>query len=111
MKVSEDIHFPLQALDYWAQVHRHARRNEIDHLFPGSSLLNVPPRLLLVAPALSFHSANEIVLRYFSPDIDVERVGVNTDWRNGLRVLFRLKGAGVPISHGSPYEPSRPHEH
>jgi hypothetical protein len=48
---------------------------------------------LLVAPALEFHPANETVLRYFSTEIEVERVGVGIQWRQELRVMFRVPSA------------------
>lgn len=99
LKTSEDIHLPLQGLDYWMRIAWHADRAEIDGLFPGMSISKQPPKLLLVAPALSFHPGNEIILRYFSPDIEVERIGVNSEWELTLRVAFRLRGADVPISH------------
>ena len=35
LKTSEDIHLPLQALDYWMRVAWHAQRDELSHLFPG----------------------------------------------------------------------------
>lgn len=91
LKASEDIHLPLQALDYWMRVRWHAARGELSAAgyFPGIELLAEPPRLLLVAPALGFHPANECVLRYFAPDIDVQRVGVGESWRESLKVMFR----------------------
>jgi len=101
LKASEDIHLPLQALDYWMRIRWHAQRGELQHLFPAVPLAPVPPKLLLVAPAMSFHSSNASILRYFSPEIEVERVGVNSDWRHNLKVVLRLKGGDAPISHGS----------
>jgi hypothetical protein len=91
VKASEDIHLPLQALDYWMRVKWHLERREFERAgyFPGISLLSDSPRLLLVAPALDFHPSNETVLRYFSPEIMVERVGVGIEWRKELRVMFR----------------------
>ena len=100
LKVSEDIHLPLQALDYWMRIAWHAERAELRHLFPGIELERRPPRLLLLAPAISFHPSNATILRYFSPEIEVERVGVNSDWQQHLRVVLRLQGADAPISHG-----------
>jgi hypothetical protein len=47
----------------------------------------------LVAPALEFHPTTETILRYFSPAIDVERVGLALEWRTKLQVLFRASGA------------------
>jgi hypothetical protein len=91
VKASEDIHLPLQALDYWMRVKWHLERGEFEGrgYFPGIPLRPDPPRLVLVAPALDFHPANETVLRYFSPEIQAERIGVGIEWRQELRVMFR----------------------
>jgi hypothetical protein len=101
LKITEDLHLPMQALDYWMRIRWHAERNELQHLFPRIPLANTLPKLLLVAPAMSFHSSNALVLRYFSPEIEVERVGVNSDWDQRLKVVLRLSGADMPISHRS----------
>jgi hypothetical protein len=91
LKASEDIHLPLQALDYWMRVHWHAARGDFSTrgYFPGLQLRNQPPRLLLVSPALDFHPANDCVLRYFSPQIEVERFGVGVEWQQKLKVVSR----------------------
>ncbi len=91
LKASEDVHLPLQALDYWMRVQWHLKRREFEAAgyFPGRELLCEAPRLLLVSPALDFHSSNERVLRYFSPEIPVERVGVGLEWRKELKVIYR----------------------
>jgi hypothetical protein len=95
VKASEDIHLPLQALDYWMRVKWHLERGEFENrgYFPGIPLRSDPPRLLLVAPALEFHPANETVLRYFSSEIQVERLGVGIQWRRELQVMFRAPSA------------------
>jgi hypothetical protein len=97
VKASEDIHLPLQALDYWMRVKWHLERGEFEGrgYFPGIPLRPDPPRLLLVAPALEFHPANETVLRYFSSEIHVERIGVGIQWRQELRVMFRAPSASL----------------
>ncbi|MGA2185138.1 MAG: hypothetical protein ABSH47_19140 [Bryobacteraceae bacterium] len=91
LKASEDIHLPLQALDYWMRVRWHLERGDFASAgyFPGVELRPEPPRLLLVAPALLFHPTNEVILRYFSPEVGVERIGVGIEWQKSLRVLFR----------------------
>lgn len=95
VKASEDIHLPLQALDYWMRVKWHLERGEFEGrgYFPGIPLRPDPPRLLLVAPALDFHPSNETVLRYFSPEIHAERIGVGIQWRQELQVMFRAPSA------------------
>jgi hypothetical protein len=91
LKAFEDIHLPIQALDYWMRVKWHLDRREFsaNGYFPGTELLTEPPRLLLVSPALDFHPSNERVLRYFAPNIEVERIGVGLEWRKELKVVFR----------------------
>ncbi len=99
LKASEDIHLPLQALDYWMRVRWHAERGEFSKkgYFPGLELRRDSPRLLLIAPSLGFHPKTETILRYFAPEIDVERIGLGVEWRQGLRVMFRAHGARRPI--------------
>ncbi len=91
LKVDQDIHLPLQALDYWMRVKWHLDRGEIAESghFTGLPLSTEVPRLLLVAPALEFHPANEVVLSFFSPEIPVERIGLGVQWRQELKVMFR----------------------
>lgn len=101
LKASEDIQLPLQALDYWARIAWHGKRGELDHLFPGMAVSKERPRLLLVAPAISFHPTTGTLLRYFSPEVSVERIGINLDWQQGLKVVMRLSGGSAPQSHGA----------
>jgi hypothetical protein len=95
LKASQDVHLPLQALDYWMRVQWHVERGEFQAkgYFPGHTLTREPPRLLLVSPALDFHPSNERVLRYLSPRIPVERIGVGLEWRKELKVIHRTSGA------------------
>ena len=64
--------------------------------FPGVALRSDPPRLLLVSPCLDFHPTTETILSFFSPLIDVERIGLGVEWRRELNVMFRLTGAQQP---------------
>jgi hypothetical protein len=100
LKISEDIHLPIQALDYWMRINWHAQQGELDGYFTRSILRKKPPKLLLVAPAMSFHSSTTAILRHFSQEIDVERIGINSDWQEHLKVVMRLPGAELPKSHG-----------
>lgn len=100
LKATEDIQLPLQALDYWMRADWHVRSGDLDAFFPGIPLRRESPRLLLVAPGVRFHPSNEVVLGYFSAQIETERVGVNLEWQQGLKVVFRLRGAEQPQAHG-----------
>ena len=94
VKASEDIHLPLQALDYWARVKWHLEQGEFaaKRYFPGQMIRQVPPRMLLVAPALHFHPTTETILRYVTSDAEVERIGLAAFWRSELKVAFRARG-------------------
>ena len=98
LKATADLHLPLQALDYWIRVKWHLDRGEFASFgyFPGVELRPEPPRLLLVSPSLDFHPTTETILGFFSPHVDVERIGVGVEWRKGLHVMFRLPGAQRP---------------
>ncbi|HEX4165155.1 MAG TPA: hypothetical protein VHZ55_06740 [Bryobacteraceae bacterium] len=99
LKTQEDLHLPIQGLDYWMRIVWHLERGELSHFFPSIELAKVSPKLLLIAPALCFHPANEIVLRYFQPEVEVERIGVNSEWESKLSIALRLQRADLPISH------------
>jgi hypothetical protein len=102
LKADEDLHLPMQALDYWIRVRalnedrqmaagsgRALSAFERQGYFAGAEVSPLPPRLLLAAPALRIHPANEPVLRYLSPQIEWELMALNEHWRQELKVVFR----------------------
>jgi hypothetical protein len=91
LKASEDIQLVMQAVDYWLRVRWHHEQNDFQRFgyFPDVPLKPKPPLLLLVAPGFRFHPANDIVIRYLSPEIDVVRIALAENWRRSLRVIFR----------------------
>jgi len=93
LKAEEDIHLPLQGLDYWSRVSWHHARGEFTRFgyFPGRELSPEPPLLILVAPALHIHPATDTLLRYLSPDIEWTLVAVDEHWRHNLRPIFRKR--------------------
>jgi hypothetical protein len=96
LKADEDIHLPLQGLDYWSRVEWHHARGEFPRFgyFEGRELSAEKPLLFLVAPALHVHPATDTLLRYFSPEIEWEFVGIDERWREGVRVVFRKRTDG-----------------
>jgi hypothetical protein len=99
LKASQDPHLPLQGLDYWMRVKWHLERDEFRRrgYFRGIELRPDPPRLVLVSPVFEFHPTTETILRYFSTQVEVERVGLGMEWRHGLQVVFRARGAERPL--------------
>jgi hypothetical protein len=103
LKVDEDLHFPLQGLDYWIRVHwlqqqRDAPgRGELERngYFPGVSLLPVSPLLYYVVPALRIHPSMDTVLAFFSPAIPWRLIAINEGWRSEAKVVFRKQGGAA----------------
>jgi len=113
LKADEDLHLPLQALDYWIRVRalnsdrqpeagnqggRPLSAFERQGYFPGVEVSELAPRLLLAAPALRIHPANEPVLRYFSPQVEWELIALTEHWRRELRVVFRKRSGETNLS-------------
>jgi hypothetical protein len=104
LKANEDLHLPLQALDYWIRVHalNADRQNpaggsravgafERHGYFQGVEISARAPRLVLAAPALRIHPANETVLRYFAPEVEWELIALGEGWRHELKIVFRKR--------------------
>jgi hypothetical protein len=91
LKVQEAINLPVQGLDYWLRVKSLLDRDQFHEYgyFNGLELSKDPPLLYLVCPAFRFHSSTQTVLRYFDPSIEIIQVGLNDQWREGPKVLFR----------------------
>jgi hypothetical protein len=106
VKANEDLHLPLQALDYWIRVRalnldrqpaagneggRPLTAFERQGYFAGTEVSPLEPRLLLASPALRIHPANEPVLRYFSPQVEWELIALTEHWRRELKMVFRKR--------------------
>lgn len=88
IKAGEDAQLPLQGLDYWLRVAQARLRGELTRreLFAGVELADQAPLLYLVAPRLRFHRTFAVVARCLVSEIEAYRIGLNTDWRAGVRV-------------------------
>jgi hypothetical protein len=93
LKADEDIHLPLQGLDYWSRVAWHQARGEFQRFgyFPGRELSSEEPLLFLVSPALRVHPATDTLLHYISPAVQWTLVGIDERWRKEVKVVFRKR--------------------
>jgi hypothetical protein len=91
LKADEDIHLPLQGIDYWSRVAWHHERGEFQKFgyFAGRELSPQPPLLLMVAPALHVHPATDTLLHYISSEIEWSLLALDERWRKQLKVVFR----------------------
>ena len=103
LKADEDLHFPLQGLDYWIRVHwLQQQRNasgagelEQNGYFPGIPLLPHSPLMYYIVPALRVHPSMETVLQHLSPAIAWTLIALNEGWRSEPKVIFRKRGGTV----------------
>ncbi|HEV2276387.1 MAG TPA: hypothetical protein VGR96_19600 [Acidobacteriaceae bacterium] len=98
LKADEDLHLPLQALDYWIRVRSLSEQrteenapNELQRsgYFPGIQLLRESPLLYYIVPALRVHPSMETVLSHLSPRIGWSLIALNEGWRTARQVVFR----------------------
>jgi hypothetical protein len=91
LKATENPDLPLQAAAYWLRILRHLKQGDFARYgyFPGRELQTAPPLVYLIAPALRFHPTTDTLLRYFTPEMEVIRVGLSETWRHGIRVMLR----------------------
>jgi hypothetical protein len=99
LKADEDLHLPLQGVDYWSRVAWHQSRGEFEQFgyFPGRDISPQKPLLMLVAPALHVHPTTDTILRYLSPEIDWEVLGIDEHWREEIKVVFRKRPVRTPV--------------
>jgi hypothetical protein len=93
LKVAEDAEFPFQGLDYWLRVEWHRLRRDFRSrdYFKGRPIADLPPLLYLVAPVFRFHASTGLIAGAISERVPVYRIGINENWRAGVRVLMREK--------------------
>jgi hypothetical protein len=98
LKADEDIHLPLQGLDYWSRVKWQHEREAFQKFGYFVTPEGAPrqlaisaPLLLLVAPALHIHPATDKILRYVSPEVDWTLIAVDERWRDVVKVVFRKR--------------------
>ena len=88
IKAVEDMQLPLQGLDYWLRVEQARLRGEFErrNLFAGVKILDQSPLLYLVAPRLRFHRSFKILTDCFASEIEAFQIGLNSNWRSGVKV-------------------------
>jgi hypothetical protein len=93
LKVAPDPNLPIQAMDYWGRVVQHNSNGDFEKrgYFSGLKLGRLPPRIYLVSPVFAFHRSTENIQAFFDPQAEVWKIGINEDWRSGVKILRRVK--------------------
>jgi hypothetical protein len=103
LKADEDLHFPLQGLDYWIRVHWLQQQRtasgdgelERNGYFPGIPLEPSAPLLYFIVPALRVHPSMDTVLRHLSPAVAWTLIALNESWRTERKVIFRKRAGSI----------------
>ena len=103
LKVSEDVELPMQGLDYWLRVRWHHSRSEFQArgYFPGVALSPLPPLLFFVCPQFRYHSTFPALTGQIDPAVPLIQVGINENWREGVRVVLR-RSSILPVRSTTP---------
>lgn len=90
LKVAEDSEFPFQGLDYWLRIEWHRLRGDFERrgYFKDLKLADDTPLLYLVAPLFRFHATTKLITSSIVERVPAYRVGINEDWRAGVRALL-----------------------
>jgi hypothetical protein len=93
LKPNKDPGLLIQGLEYWQRVRFHLRRGDLQKggYFRGKILSPEEPLLALVSPLFEFHRVMPILSTHLSHPIKFECVGINSDWRKGIKVLKRVR--------------------
>ena len=93
LKADEDIHLPLQGIDYWSRVAWHHARGEFQKFgyFRGTRTFAAAAAVDDGGAGLRVHPATDTLLRYVSPEIEWVLLGIDERWRKDLRVVFRKR--------------------
>jgi hypothetical protein len=91
IKTAEDPQLPLQGGDYWLRVEQARLRGEFEkrRMFAGIEIADRSALLYLVAPRLRFHRTFATVARCLVSQIEAYQIGLNANWRAGIRVHSR----------------------
>lgn len=91
VKASPDRETPFQAADYWRKIEHLRRRGELRRarVFGDLEMIDKPPLVYAVAPALGFHRDFEHFARMLTPEIELWRFELHENWREGIKVIAR----------------------
>jgi hypothetical protein len=92
LKVAKKLGILFQALEYWTRVRIHSEHGDFQRrgYFTGENLRKVEPLVYLVAPLFEYHSVLSTIRRHLDVGVRFECVGVNLNWREGLRIIRRF---------------------
>ncbi|MCB1024167.1 MAG: hypothetical protein KDB79_07250 [Acidobacteria bacterium] len=95
LKVFADREMIYQAVDYWRKIELQRRKGDLNkaNLFGELEIADKPAIVYLVAPTLSYHRDLQFLSKTISSEIEIFRFDLAENWREGVKVLRRRRGA------------------
>jgi hypothetical protein len=89
VKVLKELDLLYQGLAYWGIVREAQQHNAFQQngYFTGIRLSSEPPLLYCVTPLLALHAEIRHLASRLRPEIEAYLIGINNQWRGGLKVL------------------------
>ncbi|RPJ53989.1 MAG: hypothetical protein EHM23_29890 [Acidobacteria bacterium] len=93
LKVEKDLNLIFQGIDYWERVEHHLVQGDFQRAgyFEGLKLSAQSPVLYLVSPLFEYHRVLPVLRRYLKTEVSLTCIGINTNWREGIKVLRRFE--------------------
>ena len=93
LKVEKDLNLIFQGIDYWERVQHHLVQGDFQRTgyFEGLALSGESPLLYLVSPLFEYHRVLPVLRRYLKAEVSLTCIGINTNWREGIKVLRRFE--------------------
>jgi hypothetical protein len=93
VKVQKSPDLLLQGLAYWRIVQQAQQQRAFQHngYFRDVELSEEAPLLYCVTPLLALHAEQRHFAKWLRPEIPAYLIGINNDWRRGVKVLRKEK--------------------
>lgn len=93
LKAARDVSLLLQGFNYWTRVRHHLERDDFTRAgyFEDLNISAHPPFLYLVCPLFDFHRTLPLLCSILPTNLPLEMIGINADWRRGIRILLRRR--------------------
>ncbi len=91
LKVSRNREHIFQAVDYWQEIEKQRLAGNLNGLFAGLEIADLPCLVYLVAPRSCFHKDFDFLANTISKELELYRFDINENWRKSVKVLEQRK--------------------
>lgn len=91
LKVLPNREHLFQAVDYWGEIEKQRSAGNLQGLFGGLEIADLPSLIYLVAPHSCFHGDFDFLAGTVSDEIEIYRFDLKENWRKKIEVIGRQK--------------------